>query len=212
MLHFYRLIILVAALTFAPCVLQSADNDCGCSEMRVALKSNLLHDALLTPDFGIELKLPGRFSAEVEGIMAWWSNDRRHHCWRIYGGWAEARYWLGDKPLERALTGHHVGLYGSVHSFDFEFGEGHGRQTPGVMWGAGVSYGYSWKLNERLNLDLGARLGYAEGEVTKYDVQCGMHVCSGREVRRYFGLTDFCVTLVWFPGKNTKNNPNMIVY
>lgn len=210
MAHFYRLIFLLALVLLVPEMVRGADDDCGCSEMRVAVKSNLLHDALLTPDAGIEVRLPGNFSVAVEGILAWWTDDSRHHCWRIYGGWMEARYWLGTKAYERALTGHHLGVYGSVHSFDFEFGKGHGWQTPDCMWGVGISYGYSWKLNSRLNIDLSARLGYAEGKVTKYDAQCGMHVCTGREVRRYIGLTDFCVTLVWFPGKKTKNSPNLI--
>lgn len=180
--------------------------------MRFAIKSNLLHDALLTPDLGVELRLPGNFSVAAEGVMAWWSRDSRHRCWHIYGGWLEARYWLADKPVERALTGHHFGIYASLHSFDFEFGSGKGWQCPGLTWGAGVSYGYSWKLNERLNLDLSARVGYTSGEVTKYGVECGMHVCRGRELRRYFGPTDLCVTLVWFPGSKSRNNPNLIAY
>lgn len=210
MVPFYQRILLIAATLIAPIAVHPADDDCGCSEMRVALKSNLLHDALLTPDIGIEVRLPGNFSVAAEGITAWWTNDSRHHCWRIYGGWLETRYWLGEKPSERALTGHHIGIYASIHSFDFEFGKGHGWQTPDFMWGTGISYGYSWKLNARLNLDLSARLGYAGGKVTKYDAQCGMHVCTGHEMSRYFGLTDLCVTLVWFPGKKSKNNPNLI--
>lgn len=211
MAHFYRFIFALALVVMAGNTARPADNDCGCSEMRVALKSNLLHDAMLTPDVGIEVRLPGNFSVGAEGILAWWSNDRRHHSWRIYGGWAEARYWFGKKSAERALTGHHAGIYGSIHSFDFEFGRGRGWQTPGVMWDAGVSYGYSWELNARLNIDLSARLGYAEGEVTNYDAQCGMHVCKGRKMHRYVGLTDICVTLVWFPGKKSRNNPRLTI-
>lgn len=210
MAQFYRHLLLMAAVLIAPVAAQSAEDDCGCSEVRVALKSNLLHDVVLTPDIGVEMRLPANFSVGAEGIMAWWTNDSRHHCWRIYGGWLEARYWLGNRPSLRALTGHHLGIYGSIHSFDFEFGKGHGWQTPQYMWSAGISYGYSMKLNSRLNLDISGRIGYTEGVVTSYDSQCGMHICTGREVRRYVGLTDLCVTLVWFPGKKNKNNPNLI--
>lgn len=211
MTHCCRIILLIVCWLLVPVMAHGASDDCGCSEMRVALKTNLLHDLLLTPDFGVEVRLPGNFSASAEGVWAWWSDDSRHHCWRIYGGRVQARYWLGEKASERSLTGHHLSVYGSVHSFDFEFGKGHGRQTPDVMWGVGVGYGYSWKIAERLNIELGALVGYAEGVVTKYDAQCGLHVCTGREVHRYFGLTDICVSLVWFPGKKTKNNPTLRV-
>lgn len=102
MAHFYRLIFLLALVLLVPEMVRGADDDCGCSEMRVAVKSNLLHDALLTPDAGIEVRLPGNFSVAVEGILAWWTDDSRHHCWRIYGGWKLA-IGLAQKPTKEPL-------------------------------------------------------------------------------------------------------------
>lgn len=173
---------------------------------RIAVKTNLLQDALLTPDVGVELCLGRRWSVGAEGVWAWWSRNARHRFWRVYGGWAEFRYWPGKRPLRRAMTGHHVGMYCSALSYDFEFG-GKGWQSPGLTWGVGVSYGYSLPIGDRLNLDLSVRAGYSTGKLIKYRPQCGTYVCVSRSTQRYLGLTGLEVTLVWFPGRASKNNP-----
>lgn len=182
---------------------------CQCDDCcpRVALKTNLLHDAVLTPDLGVELSIARRFSISVAGQYAWWSNDSKHRYWRIRGGVAEMRLWPGEKPKHRALTGHHIGIYGSMYDYDFEFG-GRGWQSPKLTYGIGVGYGYSLRLNDRLNLDLGLRVGYSAGHVIKYKPQCGIYVCTGYTFRKSIGLTGLEVTLVWFPGHKKKNNPD----
>lgn len=80
---------------------------------------------------------------------------------------------------------------------------------PGIGVGRGVAYGYSFRIADRLNLDLGLRVGYVSGNIVKYKAECGTHVCTGRERLRYFGPTGLEVTLVWFPGRNDGNNPKL---
>ena len=174
---------------------------------RIALKTNLLHDPILTPDIGLEVSFGNRFSVNAEGVYSWWSRESKHRYWRVRGGWVEGRYWFGDKSKQRALTGHHVGIYGSIHDYDFEFGR-RGWQSPHATLGVGASYGYSFRIHPRLNLDLSARLGYFAGDVIKYKPQCNGYVCTSRCSRHYIGLTGLEVTLVWFPGKEKKNNPD----
>ena len=196
------------AVSFADGAAQCAD----CDECmpRIALKTNLLHDALLTPDIGIEVSLGQRWSASLEGVFAWWSHDASHRYWRIYGGWAEFRFWPGEKPVERALTGHHIGFYASMLTFDFEFGD-KGWQSPDFTYGTGISYGYSWALNKRLNIDVSARVGYSTGKLIKYHPQCDTYVCIRHTTQRYLGLTGLEVTLVWFPGRGHKNIPDRTI-
>lgn len=165
----------------------------------VALKSNLLHDAILTPDIGIELSLSDRISVGIEGVCAWWSNDSAHRYWRIRGAWIDASWWFGRKSRKHRLTGHHAGIYASVHDFDFEFG-GKGWQSHRPALGVGATYGYSLRLNRHLNLDLYVRAGYSGTGVTEYKPMCGTYVCVRHLSNRYFGLTGLGVTLVWFPG------------
>ncbi len=183
-----------------PCV------DCDDCMPRMALKTNLLHDALLTPDIGLEVGIGQQWSLSVEGVWAWWSRESSHRYWRIYGGWVEFRYWFGSRSLQRSLTGHHAGLYGSMLTYDFEFGN-KGWQSPDFTYGVGISYGHSWAIGKRLNIDVSARVGYSIGKLIKYHPQCDTYVCIAHYTHRYMGLTGIEVTLVWFPGRGHKNSP-----
>lgn len=175
--------------------------DCECPD--IAIKTNLVHDAFLTPDLGIEVVLPANFSVSLTGTYAWWSNDSRHRYWRIRMGVAEARYWFGGCADCRFLTGHHAGIYASLFDYDFEFG-GRGWQSPDASFGVGIAYGYSIKISRNLNLDFGLRAGYSAGTLIKYKPQCGTYVCTDRSYQHRFGLTGVAVSLVWFPGRHSK--------
>lgn len=172
----------------------------------VALKSNLLHDAAITPDIGVELSISRRVSVGIEGVYAWWSDSKRNRCWRIRGGWLDVSYWPGKEPLRQRLTGHHIGVYASMHDYDFEFGH-KGWQARRPTVGAGLTYGYSFRINGRLSVDLHLRAGYSGGHITEYVPQCGKYFCTRNFHSNYFGITDLGVTLIWFPGRGDTNNP-----
>lgn len=182
------------------------DDRCGNPCPPVAIKSNLLYDAALTPDLGVEISLSRRVSVGLEGVYAWWSNDRRHRYWRVRGGWLDVSWWFGSAAGQRRLTGHHAGLYASMHDYDFEFGH-RGWQARNPTFGAGLTYGYSFRLNGRLSLDLYLRAGYAGGRVTEYVPRCDAYACIRQYHSNYWGLTGAGVSLVWFPGRGSSNNP-----
>lgn len=174
---------------------------------RIGIKTNLLHDVVLTPDVGIEISVAKKFSLSMEGVYAWWSNDSRHRYWRVRGGSLEMRIWLGENHKERSLSGHHVGIYGSFHDYDFEFG-GKGWQSPTPTYGAGIGYGFAIPINKRINIDFGIKAGYSAGTIIRYRPECGEYMGQSKTFHRYVGLTGLEITLVWFPGKHNKNNPN----
>lgn len=173
--------------------------DGGCDDCIFVIKSNLLYDAALTPDIGIEMSVSPSISVGIEGVCAWWSNNRTHRYWRIRGGWLDASWWFGEASRLYRLTGHHAGIYASIHDYDFEFG-GKGWQSPRPTFGAGLTYGYSFRLNRHLNLDLSVRAGYAGGRVTEYKPMCGTYTCIRERSNHYFGLTGLGISLIWFPG------------
>ena len=51
----------------------------------MGLKTNLLYDALLVPNIGLEFYLGKGWSIGGNYMHAWWKNDKRHRYWRVYG-------------------------------------------------------------------------------------------------------------------------------
>ena len=47
----------------------------------MALSSNMLFDALLVPNIGIEFYLAKQFSIQADWHYAWWHNDKLHNYW-----------------------------------------------------------------------------------------------------------------------------------
>ena len=47
-------------------------------------KTNLLYDAVLIPDIGVEFCLKNQLWPGG-GCVPWWKSDRKHNYWRIYG-------------------------------------------------------------------------------------------------------------------------------
>ena len=92
------------------------------SPLYLAVKTNLLYDALVVPNIGVDIYLGKRWSLAANWMYAWWKTDRRHRYWRTYGGDIEGRYWLGRKAKEKPLQGHHIGLYAQLVTYDFEWG------------------------------------------------------------------------------------------
>lgn len=175
----------------------------------LGLKTNLLYDALVVPNVGAEIYLGRGWSLAAGWMYTWLRSDRRHRYHRIYGGDLEARRWLsyGRKPL----TGHHVGLYAQMLTYDLEWG---GRGYLGDRWsyGGGVAYGYSAPIGRRLNIDLTLGIGYLGGKYYEYVPKgwCEEHhrecyLWQATKQRHWFGPTRAEVSLVWLIGHDNHN-------
>ena len=88
----------------------------------MGLKTNLVYDALLVPNIGVEFALGKGWTLGGNWMYGWWKNDRRHRYWRVYGGEVGLRKYFGQRASDKPLTGHHVGVYGQLLTYDFEFG------------------------------------------------------------------------------------------
>ena len=161
----------------------------------VHLTTNLLYDAALVPNVGVEYAFGRRWSARAHGMYAWWSNDSRHRYWRLSGGSLELRRWLGSNVDAFELKGHHVGAYAGAYRYDFELGNTGNKSD--FNYSVGLSYGYSMPIGRKLSLDLGVSVGYIGGDYTKYDYEyeCYMWIADMR--RNYFGVTRAEASLVW---------------
>lgn len=168
-----------------------------------ALRTNLLYDALATPNIGAELCLGHSFSLQCEWIYAWWSHRTKNFFWRIYGGDIGLRWWFGSVAARKPLAGHHLGIYAQTLIWDFEFGgRGYMGGVPGgAIWdranfGAGIEYGYSMPVAERLNIDFCIGVGYIGGACREYIPQCGYYVWQSTRQLNYVGPTKLEISLV----------------
>ena len=162
-----------------------------------ALSTNLLSDLALVPDLGLEFPLGRRWSLAAAWHYAWWFRDPQHLYWQTYGGKLAVRYYFRTSRHD-VLNGHHLGVYGQVLTYDFEFG-GRGEQAATWQYGAGLEYGYTFRLSRTLRLDLHLGVGYMGGRYERYDPEYGYYVWKETLRRHWLGPTTLGVTFMWMP-------------
>ena len=168
-----------------------------------ALKSNLLYDALLIPNLSLEASIGSGWTLGAGGMLAWWSKDAKHRYWRIYGGDLEIRKYFGTLSKSKPLQGHHLGIYGDFLTYDFEFGA-KGYQSK-ATYAAGIRYGYSHPIANRLNLDFALGIGYLHSNYKTYVPRDGCYVYQETKKQKWLGPTQAEISLVWLLGKGNTN-------
>ena len=174
----------------------------------LALKTNLLYDALSLVNYSIEVPIGERFSALWYHQFPWWTWGQadNQYCIRFLSIGGEGRWWF--KPMPRPqmgksvqrdrLMGHFVGLYAESGKWDFEWGRDICHQ--GEHWSVGLSYGYSMPLGRRLNMEFSISVGYASIAYRKYEPSEDYEILWRDPVKHgrwhYFGPTKAQVSLV----------------
>lgn len=169
-----------------------------------AVKTNLLYDAALVPNVGLEVYLGKDWSLAGNWMYAWWKSDRKHNYWRTYGGDVELRKWFGQKAKQKPLQGHHIGVYAQMLTYDFELSN---RGYLGDDWhyGGGISYGYSLPIARRLNIDFSIAMGYLYGTYREYLPEDNCYVWQSTNKLHWIGPTKAEVSLVWLLGRTNYN-------
>ena len=164
--------------------------------LHIAIKTNLLYDAAIIPNIGVELCFNHNWSIATNWMYAWWKTNKKHWWWRTYGGDIAIRKWLGKTGLNNPLTRHHLGIYGQILTYDFEIGK---KGYLGDKWsyGGGIEYGYSLPVSRRLNIDFNIGLGYLGGKYKEYIPIDNCYVWQATKHRHWFGPTKAEISLVW---------------
>lgn len=178
----------------------------------MALKTNMLFDALLIPSISAEFYLGKNFSIVGNWDYGWWDKNATHYYWRHYGGDVAFRWWFGKAAHDKPLTGHHLGVYGGAFTFDFELGDkGLMGGRPGhSLWdrcllNTGIEYGYSLPVARRLNIDFTLGIGYVQGHYIKYHPHNNSYIWDSLNKLRWFGPTKAEISLVWLIGRGNFN-------
>lgn len=149
------------------------------SAQQVGIKSNLISDALLSPNVGVEVGLAPKWTLNVSGQVNAWTVGG--HKWKHWLAQPEARYWFCQR-----FGGHFVG----VHALGGQYNFGHlgtkfsflGSDFSNLLdsryqgWGvgAGVAYGYAWPVAKHWNIEAEIGLGWIYTRYSKYPcAECG---------------------------------------
>lgn len=183
------------------------------SRFLMAIKTNLLYDALITPNIAVEFYLGRRWSLEGEFNYAWWNfNDK--YFQRVEMGGIELRKWIGANNRANPLTGWFLGAYGFAGNYDFMYGStGEKSSRPGyrvqrnsglhdLTYSAGLAAGCSIPIGRRLNLEFELGAGYLWGlySTYEYDAEYRDYHYIDTKKRHYFGPTKIEISLSWLIG------------
>ena len=164
----------------------------------MALKTNALYSLLAIPNVGAEFCLGRNYSVAGNWHYAWWHSDSQHWYHRTYGGEVSVRKWFPRPGKHTPLSGHHLGVYGQMLTYDFLWGEdSKGNLSDRWNYAVGLEYGYSLPVAKRLNLHFSLGLGYLSGNYMAYQLQDNCYVWQETRTRNYIGPTKAEVSLVW---------------
>lgn len=171
----------------------------------LAVRTNMLFDAALIPNIGVEVYLGRNWSLAGMWNYSWWKNDNVHWYEQTYGGYFEARRYFGPQADLKPHSGHHLSAYFQMMTYDMETGN-RGYQAPHKWtYGGGVNYGYTIPIGKRLNLDFALGVGYLGGKYYEYIPIDNCYVWQATKLRRYFGPTTAEISLVWLIGRGNVN-------
>lgn len=165
----------------------------------LAVKTNLLADAVLSPNMSLELKLNSRFTFELSGHYHPFYTKSSFHRWRHWLLQPEFRFW-GCEPFFSHFWGIHIllGEYNiSDHRLPFGLYSGtRNERYEGFVAGIGISYGYQWILSPHWGIEAELGAGYVRAEYNRYRcVYCGEKTGSG--YKHYLGPTKAAISLVY---------------
>ena len=129
---------------------------------RVAVKSNALYWATLSPNLGAEFRVSRHFTVnlEVAGNPFKLSDKLKT---QFVGATPEVRYWFEGRPHAR----HFAGVMGLVASHNLVLND---QKHTGETIGAGLTYGYSFVLGRRWSLETTVGAGVLKLREKSYNV------------------------------------------
>ena len=198
---FWRVWTIALLLTFTAQQVALAQSPLGeeTKQPRMALRTNLLYDATLSPNLGVDVRVDSAWTVGLlVGINAWDIDKEKNKKWRHALFSIRARkyrdslfhkgYYEADVIYSHFNVGNTkipFGLYSAVKD----------RRLQGDLIALGGKYGYSWILarNWRIEAEAGVAIGYAWFK--EYDCDhCGTFLGNGD---RIFLLPQLGVNVVY---------------
>ncbi|MBR6346916.1 MAG: DUF3575 domain-containing protein [Bacteroidales bacterium] len=168
----------------------------------IALKTNLLYDAVTALNFEVEVPIADRWSVMVEDVFPWWETGNKY-CFQMWEMGIEGRFWFRRwNPVgTEKLRGFFAGVYGMSSKYDFQWDRDINYQ--GEYWSAGVSGGYCMPIgkHKKLHLEFSLAAGFLHTDYRHYmpTDEYDRLIRDKYKVGKvsYFGPTKAKISLVW---------------
>ena len=176
---------------------------------KIAIKNNLVYDALLTPNLSLAFSLGEKWTLDTQVGMNFffYENDAtasgyKSNKWSHWLVQPEIRYWTCERFNGWFWGLHAHGGQMNVGGINIPFilqnkhKEMKDHRYEGYFYGGGISAGYHWILSTRFSLEAALGIGYAHVKYDKFRcTTCGQKV--GREGADYFGPTRTSLSIIY---------------
>ena len=164
----------------------------------LALKTNLLYDAVTAVNVEVEVPIRNHWSVMVEDVFPWWERDNKY-CFQLWEMGVEGRYWFrNNRWHSQKLQGHFVGAYTMSGKYDFQWDREVNYQ--GEFWSVGATYGYVKRISRLFLMEFSASVGFLSSAYRHYYPSDGYEVLLRDKYKfgrtGYFGPTKLKVSLV----------------
>lgn len=171
------------------------------AESKVDIKTNILPDAALSPNLGVEFKLAKKWSLDLTGELNLWTiND---HKWKHWLAQPEARYWFCEPFVKHFIGIHAIGgqynagnIKNGITFLGTPFKNLSDYRYEGWAAGGGIAYGYALPLAKHFNMEFEIGIGYVYLKYKKYScAECSHKLGDGHH--NYYGPTKAAINLVY---------------
>lgn len=158
----------------------------------LGVKTNALFLFAGVANAGVEARIGKHFSFDFPVVYSPYTIKNNYRL-RALAFQPEFRFWF-----KGYTEGHFLGLTGNFAWFNIALSNNNRYQDSAdrPLMGAGISYGYSWKILPSLSLEFTIGAGYANIHYDVfYNVENGIQYNSG--VKNYWGLTKAGISVVY---------------
>lgn len=168
----------------------------------VAIKTNLLYDATLTVNLGLETAIAPKWTFDINGNYNGWKIDNRMiKHWMVQ---PEFRYWFCEKFNGNFIGIHAIGGQYDVGNlkwgFNFlnnRFKDAEKHRMKGWAAGAGLSYGHTWAVAKHFNIEAEVGIGWMYMRYDQYSGPMGGEKIKDNKTHNYVGPTKLALNLVY---------------
>ena len=182
-----RIIALLLVLTVQQAAEAQSSSDESTQLPRIALRTNLLYDATLSPNLGVDVRVDSAWTVGLlTGINAWDIDKTENKKWRHALFSLRARKYRDSLFHKGYFEGDLIYSHFNVGNTKIPFGIYKGvqdRRLQGDLVALGGKYGYSWILARhwRIEAEAGVAVGYAWFK--EYDCDhCGTYYGKGDRI------------------------------